>query len=315
MYWVAHAPANIALIKYMGKKDEGINTADNPSFSYTLNNLLSTVKLQEIPGSADRWELLKIPGSAEFSLTPIGEKKFLNHLARLKNYFNYKGSFLVQSANNFPHSSGMASSASSFAALTRCAALALADLTHQALPTDLQQALWSREGSGSSCRSFFEPWVMWQGDDIHPVELPYDKLIHQVILINDAAKEVSSSEAHQRVKTSPKYHNRSERVTENLQQLLEALKKEDWRQAYEISWREFMDMHELFASAEQPFSYMTDDSRAVLSSLQLFWEKKGDGPIITMDAGPNIHLLYRPDQVELTYEFKRKYVAGKYEIL
>lgn len=315
MYWVAHAPANIALIKYMGKKDEGINAADNPSLSYTLNNLLSTVKLQEISGDVDRWELLKIPGAAEFSLSATGEKKFLNHLTRLKNYFNYKGAFLVQSANNFPHSSGMASSASSFAALTRCATLALADLTHQALPGDLQQALWSREGSGSSCRSFFEPWVMWQGDDIYPVELPYEQLIHQVILINEAAKDVSSSEAHKRVKTSPHYSRRGERVTENLQELLKALKNQNWSKAYEITWREFMDMHELFATAQKPFSYITDESRAVLSSLQLFWERKGDGPIVTMDAGPNIHLLYRLDQLELVYEFKREYVAGKYEIL
>ena len=48
MHWLAQAPSNIALIKYMGKKDENSNLPDNSSLSYTLNNLLSTVKLEVI---------------------------------------------------------------------------------------------------------------------------------------------------------------------------------------------------------------------------------------------------------------------------
>lgn len=48
MYWLAHAPANIALIKYMGKKDDNSNSPDNPSLSYTLNELKSTVRLEKM---------------------------------------------------------------------------------------------------------------------------------------------------------------------------------------------------------------------------------------------------------------------------
>ena len=64
MHWLAHAPANIALIKYMGKKDESSNNPDNSSLSYTLNNLLSTVKLEKIDSAHDVWEPLVVPGQA-----------------------------------------------------------------------------------------------------------------------------------------------------------------------------------------------------------------------------------------------------------
>ncbi|WP_058534703.1 diphosphomevalonate/mevalonate 3,5-bisphosphate decarboxylase family protein [Legionella saoudiensis] len=316
MHWLAHAPANIALIKYMGKKDESSNNPDNSSLSYTLNNLLSTVKLEQIDSEQDAWEPLVVPGQVKFALSELGEKKFLNHLARIKKYFNYEGSFLVQSCNNFPHSSGMASSASSFAALTRCAVFALAELTQRELPTVEEQASLSRLGSGSSCRSFHSPWVLWQNDNtVKPIELPYPELIHQVVVISAEQKAVSSSEAHKLVKSSELYETRAERAEENLTRLLNAFMAKDWGEAYQICWREFQDMHQLFNTCAQPFSYISSNSLGVLNDLQQLWDKKGDGPIVTMDAGPNIHLMYRPDQMEMAREFKRDYLVGNYEVL
>ena len=136
MYWLAHAPANIALIKYMGKKDNHSNSPDNPSISYTLNELISTVRLEKTSSKKDIWEPLIIPGGIEnFVLSAEGQKRFLNHLVRIKAYFDYDGGFLVQSCNNFPHSSGMASSASSFAALTRCAVIAFSEFTNKPVPS------------------------------------------------------------------------------------------------------------------------------------------------------------------------------------
>lgn len=90
-------------------------------------------------------------------LSSQAQERFLQHLARIKAYFNYSGSFVVRSSNNFPTSSGLASSASSFAALTKCAALALSELTSQPLPAIEEQARLSMLGSGSSCRSFSLP--------------------------------------------------------------------------------------------------------------------------------------------------------------
>lgn len=316
MYWLAHAPANIALIKYMGKKEEDSNYPDNSSLSYTLNDLISTVKLEKLSSKKDIWEPLLVPGSIDgLVISSEGQKKFLTHLARIKNFFGYEGGFLVQSCNNFPHSSGMASSASSFAALTRCAMIALSELTQKPIPSIDEQAQLSRLGSGSSCRSFYSPWALWQEDKVMAVDLPYQELIYQGVVISTKQKEVSSREAHKRVKTSPFYKTRVQEAEEHLKRLSEALIFKDWPSVYHICWQEFQNMHRLFHTCEQPFSYLTENSVDLLHKLEDFWNKKGDGPIVTMDAGPNIHLLYRPEQQEMAFEFKRDYLLGNYDVL
>ncbi|MGL5742768.1 MAG: diphosphomevalonate/mevalonate 3,5-bisphosphate decarboxylase family protein [Legionella sp.] len=316
MYWLAHAPANIALIKYMGKKDASSNEPDNASMSYTLNGLISTVRLETMSSKKDIWEPLIIPGGIEqLTLSVEGQKRFLDHLSRMKAYFDYDGGFLIQSCNNFPHSNGMASSASSFAALTRCASFALSELTQKPLPSVDEQAQLSRLGSGSSCRSFYSPWALWRENEVKALDLPYTDLIYQGVVISKQKKEVSSSEAHKRVRSSSLYETRNQRAEENLKVLLDALMNKDWTSAYQICWREFQDMHRLFSTCEQPFSYMTENSVALLHELEKLWDKKGDGPLVTMDAGPNIHLLYRPDQMELAREFKRDYLVGNYDVL
>lgn len=316
MHWLAHAPANIALIKYMGKKDAELNYPDNSSLSYTLNNLISTVRLEKASAKKDIWEPLNIPGGInEFTLSKEGQDKYVNHLNRIKNYFDYDGGFLIQSCNNFPHSSGMASSASSFAALTRCAVFALSELTKKDIPSIDEQANLSRQGSGSSCRSFYSPWAIWQESEVKALDLPYQQLIYQGVVISNKKKEVSSSEAHQRVKSSPLYANRSQNAEAHLKLLIDALSTSDWTSAYKICWREFLDMHALFHSCDQPFTYIAEDSQTLLNHLEDLWNKHGDGPIVTMDAGPNIHLLYRLDQKNMARDFKRDYLVGNYDVL
>ncbi|MCP0914614.1 MULTISPECIES: GHMP family kinase ATP-binding protein [Legionella] len=315
MPWFAQAPSNIALIKYMGKKEGKTNLPINSSLSYTLNNLLSSVALETQPGKKDFWEPLNIPGALNFELSTTSQERFLNHLARLKAFFNYQGAFVVRSSNNFPHGSGLASSASSFAALTKCAVLALSELTNTPLPSIEIQASLSREGSGSSCRSFFSPWALWQEDRVEAIELPYKNLLHQVIIISHEEKKIPSSEAHIRIRTSPLYAKRVQRAENNLKLLLAALETKDWACAYQICWREFQDIHELFASSSPAFSYMTKEAREVLRTLEEFWQQTGDGPLVTMDAGPNIHLLYRPEQASMANQFKKDYLVGNYDVL
>jgi diphosphomevalonate decarboxylase len=315
MQWFAQSPSNIALIKYMGKKDNESNLPDNPSLSYTLNDLVSDVELESYTGKKDFWEPLEMPGAEPMVLTLAEQQRFLQHLARIKAYFQYTGAFIVRSTNNFPHSIGLASSASSFAALTKCTVLALSELCAKPLPSIEEQAQLSMQGSGSSCRSFFSPWALWQEDKLAAIELPYAQLQHEVIIISHNEKQVSSRQAHQRVKTSPSYPERSERAKENLQHLLSVLREKDWQNAFRICWHEFQDMHYLFSTSVPPFHYMTEKSLEALRSLLDLWNRKGDGPIVTMDAGPNIHLLYRPDQAELAHEFKLNYLIGNYDVL
>lgn len=316
MYWLAQAPANIALIKYMGKKKGSSNLPDNASLSYTLDNLVTTVQLKLISAEKDCWQPLAIADNdPHLKLSAQGQQRFIDHLLRIKKLFSYTGTFLIQSNNNFPFGSGLASSASSFAALTRCAVIALSDLTGVKKPSVEEQAQLSRIGSGSSCRSFYTPWALWKEDEVFAVDLPYSKLIHQVVIISSTEKKVSSSEAHQRVKTSALYQERSERAETRLEQLLSAFKSEDWSSIYQLCWDDFQDMHRLFSSCDEPFSYISEESIQVLNQLRGVWERYGDGPLVTMDAGPNIHLLYRLDQKERAAQFKADFLTGKYHVL
>lgn len=314
--WLAEAPANIALIKYMGKKNKDKKIPANPSLSYTLNHLRSYVSLEFSSDKHDTWELLELPGlDNNFSLSASEQQRFLGHLAFLKEQFSYRGGLVVRSVNNFPHSTGLASSASSFAALTKCALLALSELTDTPELSIEDQAKLSRHGSGSSCRSFFSPWALWDGEKVSAIDIPYDNLIHEVIIISHAPKVVSSSKAHELVETSPLYLSRIENATHNLHALLEAFRANKWADAYSICWREFQEMHALFSTSQQPFGYMTPDTHQILDRLHEEWKQTGDGPIVTMDAGPNIHLLYRSDQAEQARLFKQDVLIGNFDVL
>ena len=315
MKWLAQAPSNIALIKYMGKKDPEKNIPTHASFSYTLPMLTSTVELESVSAHKDFWEPLYTPAALPFALSEAAQIRFLDHLQFLKQYFGFSGTFIVRSCNNFPHSVGIASSASSFAALTRCASRAISALTGSPEPSTETLASLSRQGSGSSCRSFFSPWALWREETVEAIDLPYSELLHSVIIITHAEKAISSSEAHARVLTSPGYQGRAERAEQNLHQLLNALQNKDWAQAYEVTWKEFWDLHQLFETADLPFSYMNDTCKTVLYQLQKLWKQEGDGPLVTMDAGSSIHLLYRLDQAESALKFKQEFLQANYDVL
>jgi diphosphomevalonate decarboxylase len=315
MSWCAEAPANIALIKYMGKASPTTNLPLNASLSYTLPQLITRVELEKSTEQTDRWEALNKPDFIPHVFSEKSQQRFLKHLTFLKQQFNCQTNFIVRSANNFPHGTGLASSASSFAALTRAAIQACTECTSTPLPSIQEQANLSRLGSGSSCRSFFEPWALWEHDTVQEVKLPYPELIHQVILIHEDEKEVSSSEAHKRVSVLPEYPARKQRAEQNLAELLEAFQNKQWNEAYHICWREFQDMHALFSASNPPFSYITEPTLRVLDQLEHAWNIQGDGPLVTMDAGPNIHLLYRPDQAALAEAFKHQALLSNLHVL
>ena len=309
--WKASAPSNIALIKYMGKSDAQNNRPANSSLSYTLDHLQSFVEIESWDRPYDSWEMLSGPQFGRLELSAEGQKKFLNHLKYLKDLFLFEGNFLVRSNNNFPADCGVASSASSFAALTKAACLAMGEITKARNPrrqdlTALELASMSRKGSGSSCRSFFSGWVLWSGEQVEPMELPQKNLIHVLAIVNDEKKAVSSSQAHKLISTSALYQGRPERAESRLSSLTQALLTSQWQKAYEITWAEFWDMHALFETAQPPFGYMASGSLKALDLGRKQWQGAQDGPLITMDAGANVHFLYRADQKALAFDLSEK---------
>lgn len=285
------APSNIALIKYMGKTSTSGNLPSNASFSYTLEHLRSHVVIEEAKN--DQWAPLA--GYMPIELSDLGRSKFMNHFSKLKTAWEIQGNFRLLSANDFPSDCGLASSASSFAALTLAAyELARAQRSEFKL-SSRELSKWSRQGSGSSCRSFFSPWAVWQDDGAEELALDL-KLDHAVVIVEGAVKAVSSSQAHVRVPSSLLFEGRTERADQRMQRLISALKTSQWAEAFELCWAEFWDMHALFETSQPSFGYMQPTSLLVLQKLKNIWRETGDGPLVTMDAGPNIHLLLRADQ-------------------
>ncbi len=306
MVWKASAPSNIALIKYMGKLDFAKNIPSNASLSYTLENLRTYVTLEKTSSSQDMWEPLQQEGCLTVQLSKSAIDRFVNFFKKLKTYYRVQENFLIRSANNFPSDSGMASSASSFAALTSVAHQAFLELGYKN-HSGLELYQMSREGSGSSCRSFFSPWAIWKGEEVFKPDIKFN-LIHRLILVDAKKKEVSSGEAHKRVESSLLNQGRSQRAQQRLDDLIVAFNSNNWPLAYEIVWAEFWDMHTLFETSYPHFRYMNSESIRVLYEIDNQWKTFGSGPLVTMDAGPNIHLLFRSEDEAKIYEkiFKEK---------
>jgi len=305
--WKAQAPSNIALIKYMGKKDATINLPLNPSLSYTLKNFYTKVTLEQIEAKDDIWEPLNTKDNVILSLAQSQIDRFLNHLKRMKQIFAVSGNFKVCSANNFPKGIGLASSASSFAALTKCALTAFAELTQKPPLSINQQANIARLASGSSCRSFYAPWCLWDEDRVMRVPTHYKELLHYPVIFTNSEKKISSSNAHLMIQTSPNFTGRQARATQRLQKLLPALQKGAWQEIYQICRAEFLDMHNLFATSNPPFSYITPSCNELLQQIDAEWRITKDGPIVTMDAGSTVHLLFRQDQAKILNRYKSEY--------
>ena len=287
MIFKGSAPSNIALIKYMGKESGGGNRAVNPSLSMTLGAFRTDVELEEISGAEDRWRPL--PGSAP--LREESTRRFVEFFQKLKKENGIQGAFEIRSGNNFPSDAGLASSASSFAALTKTALTAFASLKNSLPPDAAAMARVSRTGSGSSCRSFFAPWCRWEGEHVGAVESALPELIDLVAVLDSGFKKVSSSDAHRRVQSSPLFQGRVERATQRMVALEDAMKRGNYRKVAELSWEELWEMHSLFHTSQPPFFYYAPETLSVLRWAEDCWEKKGHGPIATIDAGPNVHLL------------------------
>ncbi len=305
--WMAQSPSNIALIKYMGKSDVASNRPSNSSLSWTLNHLTSQVVIEE-SSHKDSWA--PIESQYPLSMTQTGEEKFLKHLDRMKKHFNISTFFKVSSSNNFPADCGIASSASSFAALTEVCSLSFSELTGQKISLQ-EKAYLSSLGSGSSCRSFLSPWVLWQGSEISLVETQIPDLLHMVVLVSSKPKKVSSSMAHKLVTSSSLFEGRVDRAQKRLEDFKKHAFNLNWSELFQISWHEFWDMHVLFETSFPRFGYLEPESISLLQKAAHLWDLKNDGPLVTMDAGPNIHMLWREDQADLAHSFYQEHIKNK----
>lgn len=307
----------------MGKVDENRNIPENPSLSLTLSELRTWVELRSAAGPSDCWRGEGISGVVGEipTLSCVGEEKFLRHLERIRNrassllhsegilFRDHPKPIEIRSLNTFPAAVGIASSASSFAALTLAGVAFFAaegDVFREKYKTSLalRRALasLSREGSGSSTRSFEGPFVSWEGEGMEVVPSALPPLVDFVIVVSSAAKAVGSSEAHRRVKTSPNWAERPSRAKKRFKDLCSAITLGNFSEVVKISEADSNDMHELFETSKPPFSYRSAETLKVLNELQAVWQcdrDKNNLCVVTLDAGPNIHVIVPESAAEL----------------
>ena len=153
----AKSPSNIALVKYWGKKPIQIPT--NPSISFTLTNCFTktTISFKKTKEFAFNFT---VEGTEKPSFVP----KIESFLERIKEWCPYIFSYELEidTENTFPHSSGIASSASGFSAL----ALTIVELEQKITGISnenkyLKASFLSRLGSGSASRSIYGPSAIW----------------------------------------------------------------------------------------------------------------------------------------------------------
>lgn len=333
----ADSPSNIALIKYMGKANAELNLPANGSLSMTLKGLCTMAELERHPSGAGfrlEWVAeaptrLKAPSGfcfeEAFSPSQKETERVLRHFDRVaravREIFPRFGIGLVdgaaiklRSANTFPHAAGIASSASSFSALTSVFAAALsADLPkflriwNEDVSFKRMLASVSREGSGSSCRSFEGPWVLWEKEQAAALQTGMPEMVNFVLLFATEPKQVSSSEAHALITTSPLWEKRPERVASRLSMLESALAEGNLSVVARIAWSELWEMHSLFHTCAEPFTYWEP---ATVEFLR--WaaqqRKVSLSPIVTMDAGANVHLIVpKADQSHWQEELDRHF--------
>ncbi len=297
----------------MGKTSSLDNLPTNTSLSYTLEHLRTFLTLEK--NDKDEWRVLQGDGLFPLVLSEKGKQKFINHLSFLREQAQVKDFFLIRSANNFPSDCGIASSSSSFAALTVAAMNEFQKLSSNSLdlsPSSLSAL--SRRGSGSSCRSFFSPWCAWKTDRGFSLDFPYTHLHHIVILVDTRKKEISSSDAHLRVTTSPLFQERLTNVEKRFNDVSKALKNSNWLLLRKLCFDEFTEMHQLFETSIPPFSYRNKATFKLIDQLLLLEKNNQEkAPIMTMDAGSNIHLLFKNEDLDLAMKYHSLFVG--YDLL
>lgn len=291
---VAHA--NIAFIKYWGVTDGRLNLPDNPSVSMTLSALSTKTTVEFRAEQAT--DIVRIDGHA--AIGPA-HARVVAHLDRLRTLTDIRHRALVVSENSFPVGTGLASSASAFAALSLAAA--------QAAGVQLDAAALSRlarQGSGSACRSVFGGYVLWEGErhessfarQIAPPE--HWDLRDVIAVVSSKPKDVGSRDGHLRAGTSPLHAARQSSVPSLMRRVLKGIEERDLHAMGRAIEVDALTMHAVMMTSQPALIYWEPPTVAVIKALQR-WRKEGLGVYLTIDAGPNVHCLCHAedaDQVE-----------------
>lgn len=307
------SPSNIALVKYWGKR--GKQLPQNPSISFTLSECRSETFIEfekaEKFGFQFFFEGKENPGfGAKIEKFLLDNQAFFPFI----NQLNLK----VESRNTFPHSSGIASSASSMSAFVMCLMeierLLIGPSTSSGTLT--KASYFSRLASGSAARSVFPKMALWgatdayQGssdeyavsleNDIHPVFKTYRD---SILIVSEAQKSVSSRAGHGLMDGNPYASARYAQANDNIKGLLAALQSGDLDTFINITESEALQLHALMMCSNPSFILMKPNTLRIIEAVRNFRNETQIPLCFTLDAGPNVHLLYPENAAEKVEDF------------
>lgn len=285
----AKAHTNIALIKYWGKKDQQLIIPQTDSLSLTLNEFYTTTQVVFDPTlTTDQVSI------NHHRLTPAAAQRTSAFLDLVRQRAGRTEFARVNSINHVPTAAGLASSASAFAALAGAASAAAGMQLNRRELSRL-----ARRGSGSATRSIYGGLVEWhRGHDDHssyaePVMEKLDFGLEMLaIMINTKKKKITSRQGMQAsVATSPYYASWRQVVANDMQAIKAAIQQRDIPTIGHIAEENALRMHALTLSADPGYSYFNSQTLTAMRAVRAL-RKRGIKCYYTMDAGPNVKVIY-----------------------
>lgn len=318
---VAYAsPSNIALVKYWGKYGEQL--PQNPSISFTLSNCKTQTTLVYEKSDSLSFQVF-LDGKREEGFEP----KIATFFKRIEQYvpFINEYRFTIETTNSFPHSSGIASSASGMSALALC----LVEIEKKMNP-ELSEAyciqkasFLARLGSGSACRSIEGPLVVWGEHkeiknssnlfgtpflgEVHEVFRDYQDTI---LLVDKGEKQVSSTVGHGLMHGHAFAKARFSQAHENLSNLITIFKEGNLDDFIKIVESEALTLHAMMMTSHPYFILMKPNTLQIINAIWSYREKTSSKLCFTLDAGANVHLLYPKSEKENVQQFISRELAG-----
>ncbi|MDN3664335.1 diphosphomevalonate decarboxylase [Algibacter miyuki] len=316
------SPSNIALVKYWGKKKDQI--PENPSISFTLDNCKTTTKLS----------FSKKDNQNEFSFDVfLDDEKKDDFKSKIETFFKRIEAYLpflkdyhfkIETSNTFPHSSGIASSASGMSALALCLMSVEKELSEAISDTlFIQKASFlARLGSGSACRSLEGDLVVWGNhaeidgsSDLYGVKYPFE--VHQnfknyndtILLVDKGEKQVSSTVGHNLMYGHPFAAQRFDQAAENLSNIKSILKTGDLDAFIALVESEALTLHAMMMTSMPYFILMKPNTMEIINKIWAFREATNSKVCFTLDAGANVHVLYPENETEEVQGFIKTELA------
>ena len=309
------SPSNIALVKYWGKHGEQL--PQNASISFTLSNCHTNTVLHYVPKASDDFDFeVYLDGQREEGFEP----KITSFFKRIEHYvpFIKDYTFRIETSNSFPHSSGIASSASGMSALSLC----LMDIERQLNPemSDayfMQKASFlSRLGSGSACRSLEGPLIVWgkheaieNSSDLYGTAFLYDVHLNfqnyqdTILLVDKGQKQVSSTVGHGLMHGHAFAKARFQQAHDNLTQLKEVLQTGDLDAFIALVESEALTLHAMMMTSHPYFILMRPNTLEIINRIWSYRQETGSKVCFTLDAGANVHVLYPEKEKEEIHRF------------